>query len=80
MLQAPAFHAARLMLIGGEPLAEPRHIYWNFVSSSADRAGKGGLARTPLPRRAGRARTHASAGWQHVRDKAADGDLSAATA
>jgi redox-sensitive bicupin YhaK (pirin superfamily) len=28
---------ARLMLVGGEPLAEPRHIYWNFVSSSADR-------------------------------------------
>lgn len=29
--------ATRLMLIGGEPLAEPRHIYWNFVSSSAER-------------------------------------------
>ncbi|MDX3899918.1 MAG: pirin family protein [Sphingobium sp.] len=28
---------ARLMLIGGEPLAEKRHIYWNFVSSSRDR-------------------------------------------
>jgi hypothetical protein len=25
------------MLLGGEPLAEPRHIYWNFVSSSQDR-------------------------------------------
>jgi len=37
VLQAPAFHAARLMLIGGEPLSEPRHIYWNFVSSSAER-------------------------------------------
>ncbi|WP_376705582.1 pirin family protein [Mesorhizobium sp. ISC25] len=37
VLQAPAFHAARLMLIGGEPFSEPRHIYWNFVSTSAER-------------------------------------------
>jgi redox-sensitive bicupin YhaK (pirin superfamily) len=28
---------AHLMLVGGEPLAEQRHIYWNFVSSSTDR-------------------------------------------
>jgi redox-sensitive bicupin YhaK (pirin superfamily) len=28
---------AHLMLVGGEPFAEPRHIYWNFVSSSKDR-------------------------------------------
>lgn len=28
---------ARLMLMGGEPLAEQRHIFWNFVSSSPDR-------------------------------------------
>ncbi|QGP81201.1 pirin family protein [Sphingobium sp. CAP-1] len=28
---------ARLMLMGGEPLPEKRNIYWNFVSSSADR-------------------------------------------
>ncbi|MBU3078930.1 pirin family protein [Sphingomonas quercus] len=27
----------RLMLAGGEPFPEKRHIYWNFVSSSADR-------------------------------------------
>lgn len=27
VLQAPAFHAARLMLIGGEPLAGARHIW-----------------------------------------------------
>ncbi len=26
-----------LMLVGGEPFAEPRHVYWNFVSSSKDR-------------------------------------------
>ncbi|MCA0008459.1 MULTISPECIES: pirin family protein [unclassified Mesorhizobium] len=37
VLQAPAFHAARLMLIGGEPLSEPRYVHWNFVSSSAER-------------------------------------------
>jgi redox-sensitive bicupin YhaK (pirin superfamily) len=37
VLQARAFHAARLMLMGGEPLPEPRHMYWNFVSSSVER-------------------------------------------
>ena len=29
--------AARVMLVGGEPFAESRHIFWNFVSSSAER-------------------------------------------
>lgn len=28
---------ARVMLLGGAPLAGARHIYWNFVSSSLDR-------------------------------------------
>lgn len=28
---------ARLMLLGGEPLDGPRHIWWNFVSSSRER-------------------------------------------
>jgi redox-sensitive bicupin YhaK (pirin superfamily) len=28
---------ARLMLLGGAPMDGPRHIWWNFVSSSADR-------------------------------------------
>jgi redox-sensitive bicupin YhaK (pirin superfamily) len=28
---------ARLMLLGGEPLPEERHIQWNFVSSSPAR-------------------------------------------
>jgi len=28
---------AHLTLLGGEPFAEHRHIYWNFVSSSKDR-------------------------------------------
>ena len=28
---------ARLMLLGGEPLDGPRHIWWNFVSSSPER-------------------------------------------
>jgi redox-sensitive bicupin YhaK (pirin superfamily) len=27
----------RVMLLGGAPLPEPRHIFWNFVSSSLDR-------------------------------------------
>jgi redox-sensitive bicupin YhaK (pirin superfamily) len=26
-----------LMLLGGEPFPEPRHIYWNFVSTSKER-------------------------------------------
>jgi hypothetical protein len=32
-----AIEAARLVLLGGEPLDEPRHLWWNFVSSSAQR-------------------------------------------
>ena len=28
---------SRLMLIGGEPMDGPRHIWWNFVSSSKER-------------------------------------------
>ena len=29
--------AVRLMVIGGEPLDAPRHMWWNFVSSSKER-------------------------------------------
>ncbi len=28
---------ARLMLLGGDPMDGPRHLWWNFVSSSAER-------------------------------------------
>ncbi len=28
---------ARIMLLGGEAFASPRHVWWNFVSSSRDR-------------------------------------------
>jgi len=28
---------SRLMLLGGEAFATPRHVFWNFVSSSCDR-------------------------------------------
>jgi redox-sensitive bicupin YhaK (pirin superfamily) len=28
---------SRIMLLGGEPMDGPRHIWWNFVSSSKDR-------------------------------------------
>jgi redox-sensitive bicupin YhaK (pirin superfamily) len=28
---------ARIMLLGGEPMDGPRHIWWNFVSSSKDK-------------------------------------------
>ena len=44
-LDARASSQARLMLLGGEPMDGPRHIWWNFVSSSKDRidAGQGRL-------------------------------------
>jgi redox-sensitive bicupin YhaK (pirin superfamily) len=32
-----ALGPARMMAFGGEPLGEPRHIFWNFVSSSRER-------------------------------------------
>jgi len=32
-----ALTPARVMLLGGEPMDGPRHIWWNFVSSSMDR-------------------------------------------
>lgn len=32
-----ADESSRLMLMGGEPLDGPRHIFWNFVSSRQDR-------------------------------------------
>ncbi len=34
-IEAP--EAARLQLLGGEPMDGPRHIWWNFVSSSKER-------------------------------------------
>lgn len=34
---AAAPEGARFMLLGGEPLDGPRHIWWNFVSSSEER-------------------------------------------
>ncbi len=35
IVSAPA--GARVMLLGGEPLDGPRHLWWNFVSSSKER-------------------------------------------
>jgi redox-sensitive bicupin YhaK (pirin superfamily) len=32
-----AVERARLLLLGGEPMDAPRHIWWNFVSSSPER-------------------------------------------
>lgn len=32
-----AVKVARIMLLGGEPMDGPRHIWWNFVSSSKER-------------------------------------------
>jgi redox-sensitive bicupin YhaK (pirin superfamily) len=36
-LFAPETSGVRLMLLGGEPMDGPRHIWWNFVSSSSER-------------------------------------------
>jgi redox-sensitive bicupin YhaK (pirin superfamily) len=33
-------NGARAMLMGGEAFATPRHVFWNFVSSSRDRINK----------------------------------------
>jgi redox-sensitive bicupin YhaK (pirin superfamily) len=32
-----ALGAARMILLGGEPMDAPRHVWWNFVSSSTER-------------------------------------------
>jgi redox-sensitive bicupin YhaK (pirin superfamily) len=32
-----ALTSCHLVMLGGEPFAEPRHIWWNFVSSSLER-------------------------------------------
>ena len=37
LLKGAAAKPARLMLLGGEPLEGPRHIWWNFVHSSPER-------------------------------------------
>ncbi len=36
-LQAPAREGVRLVVVGGEALDAPRHIWWNFVSSRKQR-------------------------------------------
>jgi redox-sensitive bicupin YhaK (pirin superfamily) len=36
-LRAERSSPARVMLLGGEPMDGPRHIWWNFVSSSKER-------------------------------------------
>ena len=38
-----AIGPARLMVLGGEPLNEKRHIFWNFVSSRRDRIEQAAL-------------------------------------
>jgi hypothetical protein len=46
-----ALSQARLMLVGGATMDGPRHIWWNFVSSSQDRieAAKADKEFIPLP-------------------------------
>lgn len=36
-LTVDAVEPSRIVLLGGEPMDGPRHIWWNFVSSSKDR-------------------------------------------
>ncbi len=62
-----ALSQARMMLLGGEPMDGPRHIWWNFVSSSrgSHRCRQGGLESEAL--RAGaarRRRVHPAAGMR----------------
>ena len=58
-LAIKALTPARLMLLGGEPMDGPRHIWWNFVSSSKERIDaaredwKAGPFRQGLRRRGG---------------------------
>lgn len=33
---------ARLLLLGGAPMDGPRHVWWNFVSSSPERIAQAG--------------------------------------
>jgi hypothetical protein len=37
VITVDAAAAARLLLLGGEPMDGPRHLWWNFVSSSNER-------------------------------------------
>ncbi len=37
VLTVQATSQARVMLLGGEPMDGPRHVWWNFVSSSPER-------------------------------------------
>jgi redox-sensitive bicupin YhaK (pirin superfamily) len=37
LLRARSESPTRLMILGGEPMDGPRHIWWNFVSSSGER-------------------------------------------
>jgi redox-sensitive bicupin YhaK (pirin superfamily) len=36
-IKVTALSAARILLFGGDPLDSPRHLWWNFVSSSQER-------------------------------------------
>ncbi|MCW5889196.1 MAG: pirin family protein [bacterium] len=65
VIAAPADTAARVLCLGGAPMDGPRHVWWNFVSSSRERldaaaadweAGRfpavpGETERIPLPAR-----------------------------
>ncbi len=35
-----ALAPSRLLFLGGEPMDGPRHIWWNFVSSSRERSSR----------------------------------------
>ena len=61
---------SRLMLLGGAPMDGPRHIWWNFVSSSKERIeqAQGGLARRALrPGARRREGDHSAAGMRRRR-------------
>ena len=47
-----AVEASRFLLLGGDPMDGPRHIWWNFVASSRDRidAAKDAWQRQAFPK------------------------------
>ena len=55
---------AKVMLLGGAPMDGPRHIWWNFVSSSKERIeqAKADWREGPLRQGAGRPGVHPAAG------------------
>ena len=67
---------SRLVLLGGEPMDGPRHIWWNFVSSSKERieqAKEDWRAQTLCARARRREGVHSAAGVRSRRGSGPEG-------